>query len=237
MRYVKAACLLLAVLSLTGCETLKESSKYQFNEGFYKTRAGNGKMEKMYVVANGDSVKVYSPGAIRNQVDTNRSITIAFPPVRKTTDFKNYAFQRNTFDLDVLTILFKYRFPAQGFPNQLNATFNGAVYAGLRKDVYKLKYNETPLHIHKRSISHYGYSLGCFAGFGTARIDEYVTLNRLQTEYDGVVTLEGLAAIIALDKLTFGLTLGEDHLLDRNRKLWVNQARPWIGLSVGLNLN
>ncbi len=139
--------------------------------------------------------------------------------------------------MDVLTVLFKYRPSAKGFPPQLNATFNGAAYFGYRTDAYKLSYSRTPLHIFKRTITHYGYSFGFFTGFGTARIDEYDTNNALSIEYDGLVNLLGVAVILAVDKVTFGLTCGTDHLLDKNAKVWVNNGKPWLGISIGLNLN
>jgi hypothetical protein len=125
----------------------------------------------------------------------------------------------------------------ESFPPQFNTTFNGAVYIGYRTDAYTLRYKATPLGVFKRSITHYGYSFGLFSGFGTARIDEYVTLNALSYEYDGLVNLSGFAAIIAIDKISAGLTLGVDHLLDKNSRVWVNNAKPWLGISLGLNLN
>ena len=30
---------------------------------------------------------------------------------------------------------------------------------------------------------------------------------------------------------------GIDHLMDKNRKLWIYRGQPWIGLTIGLNLN
>ncbi|CAN5224573.1 hypothetical protein BH11BAC6_BH11BAC6_12580 [soil metagenome] len=39
----------------------------------------------------------------------------------------------------------------------------------------------------------------------STRIDEFVTNNAIGVEYEGVVNLTGIAAIIALDKLSFGL--------------------------------
>ncbi len=72
---------------------------------------------------------------------------------------------------------------------------------------------------------------------GAARIDEFVTLNRLNYEYDGTVLTSGIASIFALNKFNFGLNLGFDHLLDKNRKLWVNENKSWIGISLGLNVN
>lgn len=234
--YIAASFCLPVILS--GCETLKESSKYNFNEGYYHSRLYHKKNKKIYVVPDDDSVKVYSAKQIsKGVVDTTKSIKIAFPADRMPAQFENYMFTKSSFDLDVLTVLFKYRPPVSDFPPQFNATFNGAVYAGYRFDTYKLQYNKTPLNVYKRTITHYGYSFGAFTGFGTARIDEYVTNNAINIEYDGVVNLSGIAAIVAVNKLTFGLTLGVDHLLDENRHYWVNQRKAWIGLSVGLNLN
>lgn len=218
------------------CETLKESSKYKFSDGYYTTRS-NGRAEKVYVLAGTDTIKEFKRASLRaTSLDSVKSILLAFP-AKKPRDFKDQYFRQPSIDLDVLTVLFKYRPPAKGFPPQFNATFNGAFYLGYRSDIYRLSYKSTPLHDYKRRIAHYGYSMGVFTGLGTARIDEYVTNNALSIQYDGLVNLSGIALILAADKLTAGITIGEDHLLDRNRKLWVNNGKVWIGLSIGLNLN
>ena len=225
-------------VALDSCETLKESSKYNFTEGYYHSRLYHKKNKKVYVVPDDDSIKVYSAKKIREgKIDTTKSIKIAFPADQKPAQFENYMFTRSSFDLDVLTVLFKYRPAVPGFPRQFNATFNGAVYTGYRFDTYQLHYDKNPMEAYKRTITHYGYSFGIFSGFGSARIDEYVTNNAINIEYDGVVNLTGVAAIVAVNKLTFGLTFGVDHLLDSNRHHWVNQGKPWVGLSLGLNLN
>lgn len=123
-------------------------------------------------------------------------------------------------------------------PNQLNTSIlNGALFLGYRTDIHHLRYKKTPFQTYKREITHYGLSFGIFTGIGASRIDEFVTLNALTIQYDGFVNPSGVAAIIAVDKLTFGLTLGVDHLLDKNRKVWIYQGKPWMGLSIGLNLN
>ena len=87
------------------------------------------------------------------------------------------------------------------------------------------------------NITHYGYSVGGFLGLGAARIDEYVTLNRINYEYDGTVITGGFAGEFGINKLNFGLTFGIDYLTDKNRHVWVNQTKPWMGLSIGINLN
>jgi len=227
---------IIAMFCLSSCETLKQSSKYQFNEGFYKVSDGK-KKTKVYVLTGSDTIKEYSKESLAQpKIDTTKIISIAFP-AQKPNQFTDRSFRQATFDADVLTVLFKYRPPAKGFPPQFNATFNGALFLGYRTDVYKLSYQATPLHIYKRRITHYGYSVGFFTGLGTARIDEYDTNNALAIEYDGLVNLSGLALILAADKLTAGITFGFDHLLDKNKTIWVNNGRPWLGLSLGLNLN
>ncbi len=236
--YVKLTVLACVLINMIGCKVLNgSSSKYTFADGFYYSHLNKNKKQKYYVVTGSDSIKVYPASVSRQIADTVKSITLLFPPHQKPSSFSNYSFKTQTFDLDVLTILFKYRPQVNNFPSQLNATFNGAFYMGFREDIYKLSYQESPLHVQNRNITHYGYSFGGFAGVGTARIDEYVTLNRINYEYDGAVLTAGGAAVLGLNKLNFGFNVGVDYLTDKNRHVWVNQMKPWIGLSIGLNLN
>jgi hypothetical protein len=231
-------CLLLfvSVVMLSSCETLKQSSKYQFQDGYYKI-SQNGRKKTVYVLTGSDTIKAYLKNDLNSaKIDSNKAIRLAFP-AKKPTQFSDLTFSAKTFDLDILTVLFKYRPPAAGFPPQFNTTFNGAAYIGYRTDLYKLSYKGNPMHEFKRTIAHYGYSFGFFSGFGTARIDEFDTNNTVTIEYDGIVNLSGIALIIAVDKLNAGLSLGVDHLLDKNHNNWVNNSKTWIGLSIGLNIN
>ena len=155
----------ISIIYLSSCESLKESSKYQFVEGYYKA-AVKGKTEKLYVLTGSDTIKAYVARDLKGErIDTTHAILFAFPPL-KPNNFSSISFTRNTLDFDILTILFKYRFPVKGFPPQFNASFNGALYLGYRTDVYKLSYKTTPMRYVKRAIIHYGYSIGIFSGFG-----------------------------------------------------------------------
>ncbi len=69
------------------------------------------------------------------------------------------------------------------------------------------------------------------------RNQEEVINNRIATEYDGVVIRKGIAGLIGIGNLTFGAAIGLDHLMDKNRKMWIYQSKPWAGFTVGLNLN
>jgi hypothetical protein len=230
--------LFAGIIALSSCSSLRNSAKHGFSEGYYRSRIFHKKKKKVYVVPEDETIKIYSAKSLQKDViDTSRSLKIAFPADQKPAAFQNYKFTKNSFDVDVLTIPVKYRPSVQNFPRQLNATFNGAVYLGYRSDVYHLSYRQTPLRIFKRSITHYGYSLGLFTGLGTMHIDEYVTNNAINIEYDGVVNLAGINLIAGVEKISLGLAVGVDHLMDRNRKYWLNNGKPWIGLSFGVNLN
>ena len=230
---------LTSVICFCSCQPLKQSSKYGFNEGYYKSRLYHKKLKSLYIVPSEDSIKVYSVKYLhKKSIDTVSALKIAFPSNQQPKNFSEYIFRQNTFDVDVLTILFKYRPSVSGFPNQFNTSIlNGALYLGYRTDIFKLNYKKSPLNVYKRNITHYGFSMGIFTGIGASRIDEYVTQNTLNIEYDGFINPSGIAAIIAIDKLSFGLMLGFDHLLDKNHNHWIYQGKPWVGLSVGLNLN
>lgn len=236
--YKKLFLLLLAACLFSSCSFLKNSPKYNFAEGYYRSRLFHKKVKNIYVVPSDDTIKVYSAKSLRKElVDTTQTVKLAFPQNQRPLQFKNYKFKKASFDIDALTIPFKYRPAVNGFPRQLNATFNGAVYLGYRSDIYVCSYTQTPLRVFKRNITHYGYSIGLFTGIGTSRMDEFVTNRGIDIQYDGAVSLSGINLVMGLEKLSLGLALGFDYLLDKNRKYWVNEGKPWLGISFGLNLN
>jgi hypothetical protein len=68
-------------------------------------------------------------------------------------------------------------------------------------------------------------------------MNPFVTNNNIQSEYDGVVLTKGLAGLVGVGEFTFGASLGFDNLLDKNRKNWIYENKPWVGFSVGFNIN
>jgi hypothetical protein len=52
-----------------------------------------------------------------------------------------------------------------------------------------------------------------------------------------MINQSGVAAFLAIERFTYGISFGVDHLLDKNRKYWKYQGKPWIGLSLGFNLH
>jgi len=229
---------IILIVLLSSCQLVKLSAKKGFNEGIYRSYIDNKKEGKVYVVPSEESITVYSLHETgRDNVDTGKFYVISLPEDNKPMNFKNYSFRKNSFDLGAISVLFKCRPTVHDFPPQMNTSFNGSLYIGLRTDLYKLRYTETPIHLFKKSTTHLGYSFGIFSGLGTELVNEFNTQNGLSIEYDGIVNLSGIVAIIGVNNLTLGLAVGEDHLLDKNKHLWIYTGKPWIGLSVGLNLN
>jgi hypothetical protein len=219
---------------LAGCGLLKENGTYELDNGRYKQSAA-GKTQKVWVSFEDSVVRLY-PLNNNNEVKKSRPQTFSFNEVSEP-GFTSLKLQKSSFDIDVITIPFKYRPSVKGFPNQLNTNFSGAVYAGLRNDFYHFNYRTNAIGENRRRINHFGISFGVFSGIGSSAINPWVTQRQVTSEYDGFLLMNGLAGLVAVNKLTFGLGLGIDHLLDKNKKYWIYRQKPWLGLTVGLNLN
>ena len=224
--------------SFSSCSTLDQSAKYGLSDGTYRYKSQTTGPQRVYIQVEEDSLIIHPlrPGS-GGMVDTSRT-TILELKERGPEAKKNYLiFTRPSFDIDIATILFKYRPKETYGPRQLNTDFNGVVYLGYRSDRYSIHYKRTPLGDYQRKLNHFGFSAGFFTGLGSTMVAPWFTRDQVQTEYDGLVFVNGIAANVGFNSLTFGVGLGLDHLLDRNRKHWVYQGEPWLGLLLGLNLN
>jgi hypothetical protein len=86
-------------------------------------------------------------------------------------------------------------------------------------------------------MNHFGYSPGFFGGLGATSMNPFVTNNQIAEEYDGVVLSAGVAGLVGIGNLIFGAAIGLDHLMDKNHRSWIYQGKPWVGLTIGLNVN
>lgn len=210
---------LLASLLLSSCSYRSTLHKYELQDGDYKYREAGGPVEKVYVSVQEDTIIVYKNGSPL--------------PVKAGTD---QLFRMGTFDFDVITVPFKYRPSAQGFPRQLTAEANGSIFVGWRIDRFKIVHRHAPSGVRKYQL-HKGISFGTFGGLGAATIGPWTTNYRTQDEYAGFILTRGLAVLIGINSLTFGLGLGWDYLTDRDKAIWIYQNKPWMGITIGLNLN
>jgi hypothetical protein len=86
-------------------------------------------------------------------------------------------------------------------------------------------------------LNHYGLSVGVLTGLGVTAVNPTTTQAMTEQEYDGIIWQNGVALIMGVNTFTFGLGVGLDKLLDANREIWIYQRKPWLGITLGLNLN
>lgn len=227
------------LLLLSSCRVLQESPKYKFNDGVYTTKL-EGSKRRVYIENTDDSILVYRLDQGRGRVAPTGTLPPkpqAYPSKASLQTVRTNKYWKNTFDVDILTMPFKFRPAIRSFSRQLSNHLNGALYLGYRNDTYELSYKQNPIGKINQRIAHLGFSAGIITGIGVTPLNPWVTQNNITVEYDGFIWCKGLCWIMAVDKLNFGLALGIDHLLDENREYWIYHGKPYLGLTVGLNLN
>jgi hypothetical protein len=213
--------IILISFALCCCGTLKDSPKYQLGDGTYLYKQKAEKYNKVYVVSLEDSVRIYDE-ATKAEV--------------QHTAGETQFFLTRTFDVDIMTVGFKYRPATMNLPRQVNTDFNGNVFVGYRFDRFKISYRSTPLGYRQKS-SHRGVTVGGFGGVGSTAMTPWTTNNQMTDEYNGLVLTRGLAIMVGINTLTVGLGIGWDRLTDRDKHIWIYQNKPWYGLTLGLNVN
>jgi hypothetical protein len=219
---------------LSACVPISKNPKYLFSDGFYEVRTGKQK-QKAYVHVTEDEIRQYN--IIKaTVVDTTHYVIIS---VRDSLGGKpvNYTFIKYSFDIDLISIPLKFKPATANFPAQLNATINGGLFIGRRADIYHLRKSIDPLGVQTSSMQHFGFSFGAFTGLGSTVMNPSVTANAIEIEYDALVIPAGLTALVGYNNLTFGVAAGIDHMLSPDRRFWIYKGKPWVGLTLGLNLN
>jgi hypothetical protein len=223
--------LFLTALLMGSCTILLDAPHETLSDGFYTRTIPGAENQEVYLHWDDDVLRLFRPR--QPLADPLEILPEGKPDVTET----EVTLVQPSFDLDFMTILFKYRPKTSGLPRQLNSDLSGALYVGYRRDVFNIHYEEALPQLHHRRISHFGYSAGFFTGFGATAMNPWVTNEQLIQEYEGVVWSNGLAAIIGVNQFSLGLALGWDMLLDENRDYWIYNGKPWFGLTLGLNLN
>jgi hypothetical protein len=210
-----------AYFAAMSCSTLRESPKYQLGDGVYEYRQRGATYQKVNVYVDEDTIGLTS-------FSNGEKIT----PGANTDLF----FLKRSFDVDIMTVGFKYRPASLNLPRQLNTDFNGNVFLGYRYDRFKVRYKKTPLGL-KQTNHHRGITSGVFAGVGATAMTPWTTNNLITDEYSGLVLTRGVAVMMGLNNLTVGVGIGWDSITDRDKDIWIYQNKPWYGLTIGLNLN
>jgi hypothetical protein len=219
--------LILALLSgallWSSCASNKITQQLPIKSGNYLVKTPQAKPWKAYVQIQDDSIAVY-----RATADGSFESPLAL--------VDNSVLIDRGLDVDVLTVPFKYRPSAADFPRQLTTDFNGNIFLGLRSDRYREHLIKTPAGMQK-DIKHKAFTAGVFGGIGTTFVSPWTTDNRTTDEYQGFILSHGLSAMVGIDNLTVGLGVGWDFLTDRDKNIWIYQNKPWLGMTLSLNIN
>jgi hypothetical protein len=229
----------LIAFTLFSCIANKDVVQYEIVDGIYASKIFEGKPEKVYIDNELEFLYVFPLEKLNENyfLDTLNRSYFSFPQRHHATRLDREIFRTNGFDLDLITIPFKFRSGTTGVPPQLNTNLNASLYFGYRSDWYTLNYRKNQMGVFDRFTKHYGITFGFFTGFGATPINPWVTKDQVLIEYDGIVWSNGLALSFAVDYFTIGLGIGRDNLLDKNSSKWIYQNKPWLGLVLGINLN
>lgn len=231
-KYITLAIWWMGILS--SCSTLEKASTHGLNSGYYQLKSENEKAQNVYLDVSNEQIDAYHH--VKRQPDQQQFLTIDF----NTTDsipMKPLVLRKQSLDIDITSILLKYRPSVYGLPAQLTTDLNMALYAGWRHDYYRVTTQKDPLGRSYRKMNSRGFDVGIFAGPGATPITPFTTRNKRTDEYSGMIIQTGIAGFLESNVASFGFAVGYDHLMNPDRKIWIYQRKPWLGFVVGIALN
>jgi hypothetical protein len=226
----------LIIIFASGCATVKTVTRHDFDSGFYTQKKEGEDPHKIYADVMEDSLAVY-PLIIeegKETPDISSHIGTKISEIKPGNSFYKNSFSNKSIDIDLSTVLMKLRPHQKDVPTQLSYNINAALYIGLRRDFYKLIPYKSALKKETSFVRQLGFDFGLFAGIGMTAMNPWVTEGKVPIEYDGIVFQKGIAGFITIDRMSVGLSLGFDNLLDSNKKSWVYNQKPYIGLMIGI---
>jgi len=231
--------LILFVLSFfqTGCGFLQRKAMHEVPNGYYRQIDPQHNSRKVYAEITEDSISIYPLTTLHPRQANAGAGTIYFLNENSPSLTSIGKLVKTSFDIHLTSVLIKYRFSTPSLPNQFSNNFNGAFYAGIRKDFFRFRDDNSPLKTKRQHMNHTEIDAGAFAGLGTTPINASVTENNVTAEYDGLVLQKGVAVFIGIQNLSIGVGLGWDQLMDKYRIYWIYREKPWIGLVLGLKLS
>jgi hypothetical protein len=219
------------------CVPAHKIARHDFDSGIFKLKTEGSEKQQVYAKVSGDSLTVYPliSSGLTKTPDVSRFSSTRTGNVSPGNYFFKSSFRRNSIDVDLTTILLKYRPEQREVPNQLSSNINAALYIGLRKDFFKMMSYKTPLKEEYSFLRQTALDAGLFAGIGITPVNPTVTSGTVNIEYDGIVFQKGIAGYITFDNMSIGITLGFDTLLDKNKGVWLFNEKPYLGIAIGIS--
>jgi hypothetical protein len=227
----------LVLLLSAGCVSLGKLTRHDFDSGFYKLKVQGTAPSRVYAEVAEDSIIVYpvTSDGKKEFPNASTSMSTRVSRIKKDNYFYKSSFTNNSVDIDLTSIIFKSRHSRDDVPNQFSADLDVAVYAGFRKDFYNIVSSVHPLHEEKSFIRQIGFDLGVFAGIGSSPVNPTVTNNKINQEYDAMIFQKGFAGFVSINKISVGLVVGFDNLLDKSKSSWIYNQKPYLGLIISVS--
>lgn len=219
---------------MVSCSTLEKASTHGLSSGYYTMKPVKGETQKVYLDIKDDTVSVHH--VVKAEPERSRSSVIDLK-ASGDVDMDPVVFRKQSLDIDITSILLKYRPSVSGLPAQLTTDINFALYAGWRFDSYHMSTGKDPLGKTYVKTRARGFDFGFFAGAGAASVSPLNTLGRVNDEYSSMILQGGVAGFVETNFASFGVAVGVDHLLSKDRQVWVYQNKPWVGFIIGIALN
>jgi hypothetical protein len=218
------------------CVPLEKISRHDFDSGYYKIKTPGSSAANIYLDLKGDSVTIYDTdiqGKSKTPDKTSARV-VKISEISQGGLLYNSTLVRKSIDFDLSTVLLKYRNETEDVPNQLSYNVNAVLYCGIRRDFFMIRSHPTPLNKNNPFIRQIGLDIGLMAGMGITPVNATVTKSRTLLEYDGWFFQKGIAAFLTFERMTVGISIGVDNLLDKNSNIWIYNQKPWIGLVLGI---
>jgi hypothetical protein len=89
-----------------------------------------------------------------------------------------------------------------------------------------------------RSVNHYGYAISLFMGATTVSLDRgaYLHPSAYDTDRTNLGISGGLSFTLIRNNVGLVAALGIDHCTGPNRREWLYQDRPWLGIGISTGL-
>jgi len=223
-------------LSFSGCTPFDKLYSHELASGYFRMQRPGQEPSKVYIETRDDTIAVYPiKGNDKSKIPDNQAVRREIlNSVKPGSYLYGSKFTRTSIDIDLSTVLLKYRPGIGDLEPQLNANVNGIFYLGFRRDFFRIVSHVSPVGRTNSFIRHTGFDFGPFAGIGITPVNPTVTSFRTMQEYDGIVFQKGFAVFGTFENMSLGLSVGFDNLLDKSRKIWVYNNKPWFGLVVGI---
>lgn len=230
----KTTYLLFTALYLCSCSIIEKSSIHEFDDGYYRVTTDSFQNKKIYVSVSDDVIF----GNTINKTGIKEDNPVFHFQLKDPNEFAGkFSFKKSSLDIDISSVLMKYRPSVYGLPAQLSTDFNLALYGGWRKDMYRIFYETSPAGIKKLKQNHRGWDVGLFAGAGNTLVGPFSTRSVVADEYNGFIIQSGIAGFLETGFASFGLAGGFDHLTGPHGKDWIYQRKWWLGFMIGIALN